>query len=137
MGTCTGFRLLHESIHHTRLEPDVVSREMLEVCLCLAQGLIEQLKTEKVLCVTDGAKATHYRKFQLLHEAQHPPTKKTVLNLSMVPLEESALSALGNGLNFVVAPVFVPVEDILCGVKKTIGALQEEVQQETVRILMC
>jgi hypothetical protein len=49
-----------------------------------------------------------------------------VVNLSEVPFEEAACSALGKGLNFVVAPASVPVKDILCGVEKAIGVLPEE-----------
>jgi hypothetical protein len=62
-----------------------------------------------------------------------------VVNLSEVPLEEAACLALSKGLNFAVAPVSVPVKDILYGVEKAIVALleqtAEEIQQETVRIL--
>jgi hypothetical protein len=58
--------------------------------------------------------------------------------VSEVLLEEEACSALSEGLNYAVAPGFVPVKDILCGLKKAIGALPEEtaeeIRQETVRI---
>jgi hypothetical protein len=70
-----------------------------------------------------------------------PPrdNKKIVVNLSEVRLEEAAGSALSKGVNYAVAPAFVPVKDILCGVQKAIGALPEEtaeeIRQETVRIL--
>jgi hypothetical protein len=84
-------------------------------------------------------RARHYKKFQHLHKAQHPPrppdNKKTVVNLSEVPLEEAACSAL----NFAVAPAFVPIKDILYRVEEAIGALPEEaakeIRQKTVRIL--
>jgi predicted RecA/RadA family phage recombinase len=54
-------------------------------------------------------------------------------------LEEAACSTLSKGLSFAVAPVSVPVKDILCGVEKAIVALPEEtaeeIRQETVRFL--
>jgi hypothetical protein len=56
-----------------------------------------------------------------------------------VPPEEAACSALSKGLNYAVALVVLPVEDILSGVEKAIGNLPEEtaeeIRQETVRIL--
>jgi hypothetical protein len=65
--------------------------------------------------------------------------RKTVVNLSYVPLEDAAYSTLGKGLNYAVAPVVLPIEDLLSGVEKAIGYLPEEaaeeVQQDTVRIL--
>jgi hypothetical protein len=66
--------------------------------------------------------------------------KKAMVNLSDVPLEDAAYSALGKGLNYAVAPAALPIEDFLSGVEKAIRALPEEaaeeVRQETVRILM-
>jgi hypothetical protein len=50
-------------------------------------------------------------------------TSRPVVNLSGVPLEEAAYSALSKGLNFAVAPGSIPVKDILCGVEKAIMAL--------------
>jgi hypothetical protein len=56
-----------------------------------------------------------------------------------MPLEEAACLALSKGLNYIVTPTILLVEDILCGVEKGIAALPEEtakkVQQETVRNL--
>jgi hypothetical protein len=46
-----------------------------------------------------------------------------VVNLSEVPLKEVACFSLSKGLNYAVAPVFVPIKDILCGVEKVIGTL--------------
>jgi hypothetical protein len=54
-----------------------------------------------------------------------------------MPLDETDFLALSKGLNYVVTPAVVPVEDILSGVEKSIGAPSEEtgkaVGQETVR----
>jgi hypothetical protein len=62
-----------------------------------------------------------------------------VVNLSEVLLEAAACSALNKGLNYVVTPGAVLVDDILCGIEKAIGALLEETaeegRQEIVRIL--
>jgi hypothetical protein len=62
-----------------------------------------------------------------------------VINLSGVPLEEAACSALSKGLNYAVAPGCISAKDYLCGVEKTIGTLPEEIaeeiRQEPVRIL--
>jgi hypothetical protein len=88
-------------------------------------------------------KARHCKKFQRLHKAQHPPfshdNRKTLVNLSEVPLEEASCSALRKGLNYAVTPTVVPVEDFLCVVDKALDALPEDtaekVRQETIRIL--
>jgi hypothetical protein len=65
--------------------------------------------------------------------------RKTVVTMSDVPLEEAAYVALGKGLNYAVAPVVLPIEDLLIGVEKAVDSLPEEaakvVLQETVRIL--
>jgi hypothetical protein len=106
------------------------------------RDLIDHITTEKVVRTADDIRARHCRKFLHLHKAQHPPQpldkRKTVVNLSEVPLEKAACSALSKGLNFAVALASVPVKDILCGVEKAIGALPEEtaeeIRQETVRI---
>jgi hypothetical protein len=81
-------------------------------------------------------------KFQRLHRVQHPATqadKKTEMNLSSVPLEDAANSALSKGLNYAVYLATLPIEDILTDVEKAIVCLPveaaEEVRQETVRIL--
>jgi hypothetical protein len=56
-----------------------------------------------------------------------------------VPWKEAVYSALRKSLNYAVAPRFIPVNDILCGVKKAIRILSEnnaeEIRQETIRIL--
>jgi hypothetical protein len=142
---------IHEEYH--LLGYDVVlsvSTELLGLHLCLAWDLssddwdlIDHITIDKVSRLAEDGKAKHCRKFQRLHKTQHPrlppDNRKTVINLSEVPLEESACSALSKGLNYVVALAVLPVEDILCGVEKAVGALPEEtaeeVRQETVRIL--
>jgi hypothetical protein len=53
-----------------------------------------------------------------------------VVNLSEVPLEEAACSALSKGLNFAMAPASVHIKDTLCGVEKAIRALPEETADE-------
>jgi hypothetical protein len=89
---------------------------------------------DKVSRVAEDGKAKHCKKFQRLHKTQHPAlppdNKKTVINLSEVPLEEADGSALSKGLNYAVAPAVLPVEDILCGVEKAVGALPEETAEE-------
>jgi hypothetical protein len=100
--------VLRERIHHTRRELDAVSKELFKLHLRLAQDmsaddwdLIDGITTEKVLRTVDDVTAWHCKKFQHLHEAQHPPgpldNKKTVVNQSEVPLEEAACSALSKG----------------------------------------
>jgi hypothetical protein len=65
--------------------------------------------------------------------------RKTVTDLSNMPLEDAAYSILNKGMNSAVTLAVVPTEDILCGVAKAIGVLPEEtaeeVGQETIRIL--
>jgi hypothetical protein len=65
--------------------------------------------------------------------------RKAVINLSDVPLEDAAYSALGKGLNYAVAPAVLPISDFLSGVEKAVGAMLEEaaeaVRQESFRIL--
>jgi hypothetical protein len=62
-----------------------------------------------------------------------------VINLSSVPLEDAAYSALGKGLNYAVSPAALPIEAFLTGVENTVVflpvAVAEEVRQETLRIL--
>jgi hypothetical protein len=62
-----------------------------------------------------------------------------VINLTDVPLEDTAYSALSKGLNYAVAPAVLPIEDFLSSVDKAVGSLPqetaEEVSQQTVRIL--
>jgi hypothetical protein len=99
--------------------------------------------TEKLSRVAEDGRAKHCKKFQRLHKTQHPPlpsyNREPVVNLSEVPLEEPACSALSKGLNYAVTSAVVPVENILCGLEKAIGILPEEtgkeVRQETIRIL--
>jgi hypothetical protein len=68
-----------------------------------------------------------------------PDNSRTVINLSRVPLQEAACSALSEGLNYSVAPGRIPAQDFPCGVKKAIEThseeAAEEIRQETVRIL--
>jgi hypothetical protein len=67
--------------------------------------------------ITEDGKAKHCKKFQRLHKTQHPPlppdNRKIVINLSKVPLEEAACSALSKGLNYAVALAVLPVEDMV------------------------
>lgn len=71
-------------------------------------------------------------KFQQLHRAQYPATqadiKKTVINLSSVPLEDTEYLALR--LNYEVALVVLPIEDIITSVEKAIVSLPQEAVQE-------
>jgi hypothetical protein len=59
-----------------------------------------------------------------------PDTSRTVINLTGVPLEEAACSALNKGLNYAVAPGRIPAKDFLCGVEKAIGTLPEETAED-------
>ncbi|PNF32618.1 hypothetical protein B7P43_G17953 [Cryptotermes secundus] len=141
--------MLRERIHYTRRELDVVSRELIKLHLRLTQvlsavdsDLIDRITTQKAVNIGDEARARQCKKFTNLHKT-HPPhlhdNRKTVANLSGVPLEEAPYSALRKGLNFAVAPGSIPVQDILCGVEKAVMVLPEEtaeeIRQETVRIL--
>jgi hypothetical protein len=73
----------------------------------------------EVLCTVYDIRARHCKKFLQLHKTQHPPGPPD--NLSEVPLEEAACSALNKGLNYSVAPGHIPEKDFLCGVEKAIG----------------
>jgi hypothetical protein len=137
----TSFCLLRERIHHTRRELDAVSTELMGLQQRLARylsggdwDLIDRITTEKVSRLAEEGKAKHCNKFQRLHRTQHPPlspdNKKTIINLSKIPLEEAACSALSKGLNYAVTPAVLPIEDILCGVEKAVGALPEETAEE-------
>jgi hypothetical protein len=102
----------------------------------------QSVLNEKVLRTADDVRARHCRKFLQLHKTQHQPgtpdNSMTVINLSRVPLEEAACSALSKSLNYAVAPG-VSQSRICCGVEKAIGTLSEktaeEIRQETVRTL--
>jgi hypothetical protein len=105
-------------------------------------NLINRLISEKVSRTVDEVKARRCKNYQHLRQTQHPPrfldNGKMVVNLSEMPLEEAACSALSKGLNFAMAPASLPVKDNLCGVK-AIGTIPEEaaeeIRQEIVRIL--
>jgi hypothetical protein len=62
-----------------------------------------------------------------------------VINLSDVPKEDAAYSALGKGPKYAVASAVLPIEDFLSDAEKAVGFPPEEDaeegQQETVRIL--
>jgi hypothetical protein len=92
--------------------------------------LVDRITIDNVLRLAEEEKAKHCKKFQRLHNTQHPPlptdNKKTVVNLSKIS-KEAARSALSKGLNYAVAPAVLPVEDILCGVERAVGALPEEI----------
>jgi hypothetical protein len=96
----TCFCLLRERIHHTRRELNVVYRELLELHLRLAG---DQFTDDwNLILPRPGShaslrtvnKARHCKKFQRLQKAQQPPlpsgNRKTVVNLSEVPLKEAA-----------------------------------------------
>jgi hypothetical protein len=53
-----------------------------------------------------------------------------VVNLNDVPLEDAAYSTLGTGLNYAVAPVVLPIEDILSGMEKAVCSLPEEAAED-------
>jgi hypothetical protein len=105
-------------------------------------AVLDHITFERAAQVAADDKTRQCSKLQRLHRAQHPATQtdyKTKINLSSVPLENAAHSALGKGLNYAVSPAVLPIEDFLTGVEKTIVSLPveaaEEVRQETVRIL--
>jgi hypothetical protein len=58
-----------------------------------------------------------------------------VINLSSIPLEDDAYSALSKGLNYAVSLAALPIEDFLTGMEGAISSLPveaaEEVRQET------
>jgi hypothetical protein len=59
-------------------------------------------------------------------KAQPPwQTRRHMVNLSDVLLEDTAYSALGKGLNYAVAPAVLPIEDILSGVEKAISFVSD------------
>jgi hypothetical protein len=97
-------------------------------------ALVDRITSEKASHVAAGDKAKHCGKFQRLHGAQHPApsadNKKAVVNLSDVPLEDAAYSALGKDLNYAVASVALPIEDFLSGVEKAVRTLPEEAAEE-------
>jgi hypothetical protein len=97
-------------------------------------SLTDRITTKKFSRVAEEEKAKHCKKFQRLHKVQHPhfllDNRKNVVNLSAVPLEETDLLASSKGLNYVMTPAIVPVEDILCEVEKSIGVPSEETAKE-------
>jgi hypothetical protein len=72
--------------------------------------------TEKLSRLAEDGKAKHCKKFQCLHNIQHPPlppdNRKPVVSLSETPSDEPACSALSKCLNNAVTPAVVPVEDV-------------------------
>lgn len=88
-------------------------------------------------------KARHCSKFQWLCGVQHlfpvADSRKMVVNLNNVPMEDAAYSTLGRGLKYVMVPAVLPIMDVISSVEKAVCSLleevAEEVQQETIRIL--
>lgn len=126
--------MLYECIHLIKEDLDVVSWES-ELHLHFASELlpddwylIEHNTTEKVSHVTADSQTMHCRKFQ--HLPLPFDNRKLVTNLSNMLLKDTACPALGRGLNYVVALVAIPIEDMLSGVQKAIGALPEKAAEE-------
>jgi hypothetical protein len=69
-------------------------------------------------------------KFEKLQETQHPASvtdnRWIVINVSDVPLEDAAYSALSKGLNYAVDAAVLLIEDFHRGAEKSVGSLPEE-----------
>jgi hypothetical protein len=87
--------------------------------------LVDRITIDKVSRLAEEGKAKHCKKFQRLHNTQHPrlPTdnKKTVINLSKILLVEAARSALSKGLNYAVAPMVLPLRIFCVGWREQWG----------------
>ena len=83
--------------------------------------MIVQPMFKKATHVAEERKARQLWKFARLHKTQHPTTKTskdTVIILSGRTLDDGLSSLLQKGLNYVVTPCTVPIEDILAGVER-------------------
>jgi hypothetical protein len=78
-------------------------------------ALLDRITFEKASDIAANDKIRQCGKFQQLHRAQHlvplADNKMMMVNLSNVPLEDAAYSALGKGLNYVVSKVVLPIEE--------------------------
>lgn len=146
--------ILIDHIHNVRRDLHFMSRDINELHYRLESFLnpdlmailfrISHLQAEKVrLAVT----ARHIKKFEQLYEKQHPTQEmpavnsrpEVVVNLTSVELSQSALSVLGKGFNFSVAPRSIPIEKVIIGVETAVRRLPkplaEEIRQDASRIL--
>jgi hypothetical protein len=83
---------------------------------------------KQVPWITFSSPLSYYT--SLVNQPGPPDNWRTDINLSKVPLEEAAYCALSKGLNYTVAPRFIPINDILCGVEKAIRILPEDSAEE-------
>jgi hypothetical protein len=77
--TCISFCLLRKGIHHSRMELESSSQELLEIHLRLADALSEldwtltdQLSFKKASSLRENSKTGQCNEFLCLHRAQHP-----------------------------------------------------------------
>ncbi|XP_071438575.1 uncharacterized protein [Hetaerina americana] len=82
-----------------------------------------------------SSKETQTKKFNKLHQVQHPstpgPEKDPVLiNLTNQTLSEDIASILTKGLNFAIAPKEIPKENIIIGVEDAVRKLPKHLANE-------
>ncbi|XP_065213372.1 uncharacterized protein LOC135840674 [Planococcus citri] len=109
---------------------------------------LDNITRQQSARIKERKQKTHDKKFQTLLQEEgntsqnkHPQLQQqqTVHNLSDKPIATNALKALEKGLNFAIAPSYIPTEEIITGVEATIRTLPEEeaeeIRQQTVHIL--
>jgi hypothetical protein len=61
-----------------------------------------------------------------INKDSKPANSKKVINLSSHELDKVELSVLEKGLNFVISPTFVPVDNLICCIEDSIKNLTDE-----------
>ncbi|XP_046405042.1 uncharacterized protein LOC124170364 [Ischnura elegans] len=112
------------------------------VC-CFSVHHIDRITNESASRTYSSSTSKQKKKFQHLHERQHPQPpnnkEKLICNIAGIQLSDAATSVLAKGLNFAFSPRHIPVEDIITGVEVALRKLPhqdaEEIRQDVANVL--
>ncbi|XP_046405294.1 uncharacterized protein LOC124170543 [Ischnura elegans] len=129
--------LLRERVHHTRLSLHRCSEELYKIHLQWRSSLnaTDWDKIEKITYFTSQnveitARKTQIKKFDKLHNMQHPSDQhlrdRSVVNLTERVLDDATTSVISKGHNFAIAPKNLPMERIITEVESAIRKLPKD-----------
>jgi hypothetical protein len=134
--------IIREKIKETRRRLSFTAQELLDIHLRLSGTMnkedwntIDQLTTLKEEWIHEKVKKNQVEKFKKLYTrkyGQSDRTKKktTVINLTNKPIDPAITSLLEKGLNFAIAPTYLPIEKFITGIEAAIQHLQQETAEE-------
>ncbi|XP_046382342.1 uncharacterized protein LOC124153288 [Ischnura elegans] len=146
----TSLALLRECIKSTRYSLHCCTVELYSLRLELSRTLrpedwnhIDRITNESASRTFSLSTSKQKKKFQHLHERQHPQPpnnkEKLICNLAGIQLSDAATSVLAKGLNFAFLPRHIPMEDIITGVEVALWKLPlqeaEEIRQYVANVL--